>query len=375
MNRRRSSWRSLTTTRIYQKRKRFYLFAATEIVNPRTGKAAKWHSLCRIEDGEERARQLAKEIQQYNRTGSGGDMPHYLGQYRVAMLRQRETDKPKEPPRIKLWENGSKELCRVIDKIAEAFNDFNVNQVLPVDVASFVDQWEGRRAAQVYLSRLSDFFKWSARKGLRADNPCSLVRVDKPKTRDRYITDSEYHRIRDALLIGKDGRKTASGEMVQCYIDLCYLLYQRTTEVRLLRWDQVREEGIYFKPTKTEASSGAKVLVPMTKALHKVLEHARQLGSVKGLYVIHTLQAKPYTTHGVGTAWERACERAGVENATLKDIRAKALTDAKRLGYSMEQIMVGAAHTDADTTSGYIKRRETPVSEVRLELPHRTDRD
>lgn len=139
-------------------------------------------------------------------------------------------------------------------------DDFNVNQVLPVDVASFVDQWEGRRAAQVYLSRLSDFFKWSARKGLRADNPCSLVRVDKPKARDCYITDSEYHRIRDALLTGKDGRKTASGEMVQCYIDLCYLLYQRTTEVRLLRWDQVREEGIYFKPTKTEASSGAKVL-------------------------------------------------------------------------------------------------------------------
>src|SRR5260363_329830 len=47
-----------------------------------------------------------------------------------------------------------------------------------------------------------------------------------PKARDRYNTVAEYHRIRDALLIGADGRPTSSGAMVQCYIDLCYLLYQ-----------------------------------------------------------------------------------------------------------------------------------------------------
>src|SRR5260364_178005 len=74
MNRRRSSWRSLSTTRIYQKRKRFYLFSAEEMVNPKTGKAARWHSLCSLEEGEDRARQIAKEIQRYNTVTESGDI-------------------------------------------------------------------------------------------------------------------------------------------------------------------------------------------------------------------------------------------------------------------------------------------------------------
>jgi hypothetical protein len=75
MNRRRINRRSLSTTRIYQKRKRFYLFSAEEVVDPKTGKAAKWHSLCRLEEGEECARQIAKEIQPFNANAAGGSMP------------------------------------------------------------------------------------------------------------------------------------------------------------------------------------------------------------------------------------------------------------------------------------------------------------
>jgi hypothetical protein len=82
--------------------------------------------------------------------------------------------------------------------------------------------------------------------------------------------------------------------------------------------------------------------------------------------ICHTYPAsQTYATDGVGTAWERACERAGVENATLGDILAKARADTRRLGYRMEQIMIGAAHTDADTASGYtlsVVKRQYPKS-------------
>jgi hypothetical protein len=36
----------------------------------------------------------------------------------------------------------------------------------------------------------------------------------------------------------------------------------------------------------------------------------------------------------------RAAKRAGVKGVTLKDIRPKAATDAKKQGYSIEQIQV-----------------------------------
>ncbi len=371
MNRRRISQVSLSTTRIYQKYKRFYFFSAQEIVNPKTGKIAKWHNLCHIEEGEELARQIAKEIKQFNDTANDkrGNMPGYLAEYLKIALKKRGASKPEDIMRLKLWEQGNKELGRMIGKISDAFSAFDVNQVLPQDVAKFVDQWIGRRTAQVYLSCLSVFFRWCARRGLRADNPCTLVDLEKPQTRDRYITDEEYHRIRDALLIGEDGRPTPSGPMIQCYVDLCYLLYQRTTEVRLLQWEQIKPEGIYFKPTKTERSSAAKVLVPMTDALKEILERVRKLNMMKGTYVIQTRNGHPYTTSGIGSAWERACKRAGMENTTLKDLRPKAITDGNHSGYSIEQLMVGAAHTDTEMTKNYIKRYETPVSEVRLDLP------
>lgn len=369
MNRPRKKERALTTTRIYQRFNKYCYFSAEAVVNPKTGKVAKWHSLCAVNEGETRARQLALEIQQYNSGSHEGSLPYYLSQYEIKQLQKREKSKPTEHARIVTWERGNKNLSIIIRKIKEGFADFNVDQVLASDVANFVDQWEGRRMAQVYLSRMSDFFVWCARKNLRQDNPCALVKVDAPMKNDRYITNEEYHKIIAGLMTGKDGKPTPSGPMVLCYIQLCYLLYQRTTEVRLLKWDQIQPDGIFFKPTKTERSTAATVLIPMTDAISAVLSRAKALGAVKGMYVIHKRDGKPYDAHGLNTAWDRACERAGVEKATLKQLRAKALTDAKKAGYSIEQLMVGAAHGDKSTTDGYIKRRETPISEVLMALP------
>jgi integrase len=197
------------------------------------------------------------------------------------------------------------------------------------------------------------------------------VRAKKPKSRDRYVSNAEFNAIRDALLIGDDGKPTRSGQMVQCYVDLSYLLAQRGTDVRLLRWSEVAADGIRIKPSKTANSSGVKVLLPLTESVKAVLERARNLSTVKSLYVIHTLAGRPYSASGLCTLWVRACVRAGIANATLKDLRAKALTDAKQMGYTKEQLQITATHSDLKTTEIYIKSRETPVSEVVLKLPQK----
>jgi len=368
--RKRHDNKNLSHSRIYVRGKRFYFFSADAIQNPTTGKCQKWHSLCPVAEGELRARELVNEITKLNTQGSGrGDFVTYIETYRLGVIKKREKDKPTDAARLKMFAEASKEITRKCKILAEAFGDFDVVQIMPVDVAKFLDQWEGQRSAQVYRSRLSDFFAWACRKGLRNDNPCREVKVDKPASRSRYIEHAEFHAIRNALLIGKDGKRTPSGEMMQCYVDLCYLLYQRTTEVRLLKWSDIGDGFIKFKPTKTEKSSGANVNVPISPAVQSVLERAKAIGRIKSMYVIHSLDGKPYATRGVGTAWVRACERAGIVNATLKDLRAKALTDAKKAGYTMEQLSVAAAHTDAGMTETYIKRREVASSEVLMALP------
>ena len=47
----------------------------------------------------------------------------------------------------------------------------------------------------------------------------------------------------------------------------------------------------------------------------------------------------------------------------------KALTDAKKAVFSLQQIKTGAVHTDEMQTDQYIKRREIPASEVVLTMP------
>lgn len=68
-------------------------------------------------------------------------------------------------------------------------------------------------------------------------------------------------------------------------------------------------------------------------------------------------------------SFKRACDRAGVAGVTLKDIRAKAATDAKERGYKDTQIQIALAHTDLESTEHYIRRRQLPVSEGTMELP------
>ncbi|MBE5528420.1 hypothetical protein A9J41_13000 [Laribacter hongkongensis] len=379
MSRPRQTNKGLTLSRIYIKGKRFYLFAQEPLVSPSDGKAKKWHSLCLASEGENAARMAAQRILDHNRSeGSEGNFPRHFRQYMAAYLKERDKKKPKEPARIKIHESANKDLLYCSAVVEAAFTEFDVDQVRPVDIADFVDQWDGRRMGQVYHSRLSDFYQWACRRGLVTVNPVREVKVKKPKKRTRYITHDEYMAIRKGLRTGKNNRQNPSGLMIQCYVDLCYLMYQRTTEIRLLKWADVTPDGILFTPTKTEHSSGAKVFVPMTPEIWEILQTARTAwsagrtipdGQVRSPYVICNSSGQPYTAHGIGTAWTRACERAGVEDATLKDLRAKAMTDAKAIGYTLTQISVGGGHTDESMTDGYIKRRETPVSEVRLKLP------
>lgn len=269
-----------------------------------------------------------------------------------------------------------KEVARMGDTIRDAFEDFHVGQVQARDCLIFLNQWalDGKlRTAQRYRATMGKFFRWAIVQGYRQDNPVEPISLKSPPGRDRYITDAEFLAIR-AKLLGNDDHKAASGETMQIFVDLLYLTGQRGTDIRMLRWSQIDETAglIRFQPTKTRKSSSAKVNVPITPAIAEALARARQLVMAKARispYVIHNLEGNPYTAHGVGTAWERARKRAGIVDATLKDLRAKHATDAKAAGYSETEIQDALAHEDMGTTRIYIKQRMARQSKVALTLP------
>lgn len=368
--RRRKSRRSLTESRIYQKNNRLYLFAATPLVNPVTKKAAKWHSLCRVDEGEARARQLAQEIIAYNTGGAKlGNLASHITAYMEREIKKRDKETPRDPLKLRMHEAGNRDRRWRAKVIADGLGAHDVDTIEPHELADFLDQWEGQKMAVVLRGDLNNFFKRAVRLGLRQDNPVLNLTVEKPEKRKVLISDAQFHAIREALLIGKDGKRTPSGQMVQCYIDLCYMIFQRTTEIRLLRKDAIRDGMIHFTPTKTEKLTGTSVAVPITPAIQEVLNRAKRCYKVTSMYVIHRSDGKPFQATGLRSAWDRAGERAGVEGLTLKDIRSMAITRAKKLGHDLKSLAVAAAHSDEKTTQGYIREEDVPISTVVLPLP------
>lgn len=337
-----------------------------------------WVRLCRVDEGQRRMlARLAAEIGDFEAHAGKGDMAPLISEY------------------VRLHKGQHKEKAwPAYGKYAgEAFGDAFVVQIAPADVATFLrDTWAGKLHMQrVMRSFMSGFFDWCISKRLIAVNPCREVKLKKPKPRTVYIPDAHFHAIRAKLLSyvrkTKAGQeivtKVPAGDMMQVAVDLCYLTMQRSTDIRLLRWKPDQAVGgaswvdwdakvIHFVPTKTEDSTGEAVDWPITPEIEKVLRRAQAIGKVKSsMYVIHSMEGQPYEANALLTAWKRAAKRAGLldQKYTIKDIRAKAMTDAERAGYSLEQIQVGGTHADPKTTEIYLKARTVPVSEVLLSLP------
>lgn len=99
------------------------------------------------------------------------------------------------------------------------------------------------------------------------------------------------------------------------------------------------------------------------------MDAARALGTVKSVFVFHTLKGQPFTGSAIKSAWRRARERAGVTDAWFRDLRPKALSDAKRQGLSLEKVRDVAGHTSVSMTEGYMRGFEVKEANLKLTLP------
>jgi integrase len=268
-----------------------------------------------------------------------------------------------------------KEYMRMADITAKSFSEFDVEQVRPMHIAAFVDDnFSGKpNAANKYKALLSLVFSFAVRKGLCDHNPCRDVHGMPEPKRQRYITDEELARVRAAALLGNDNKPTPSGQMIVCLIDLAVITGQRIGDLLAVKWSDICEEGVMFKPRKTAKSTGIIVPVRMTPQLQNTLERARNFGNVKGMNIIHSIKGCPYTYFGAQTAWKRAitrararyeeeCEKTSMvpdkallQNMHFHDLRRKSLTDAKRQGKDPQKL---AGHADPKMTARYLENVE-----------------
>jgi len=229
--------------------------------------------------------------------------------------------------------------------LRDVFAEFQPDQVLPRHIAAIkVDLSATPNMANRVLSFARQVFAFGLEWGEVDSNPAVGIKRHNERKRARYITDDEYRAI-----------YAHAPERLQVVMDLLYLTGQRVNDVLALKWSAVSEAGIAFQPSKTAASTGARLVVKASPALAQALARCNGRG-----YLIEGRWGSRVDYRSVVEQWRAACERAGVADAQLRDLRAKSLTDAKAQGLDPTAL---AAHHSPAMTARYIRRRETPVVE------------
>lgn len=253
--------------------------------------------------------------------------------------------------------------------ISQAFVEFRASEVRAPDAMEFLKAFQDKpRTYNAYRSMLRELMRFAEEKGLRepGTNPVDALRTAAVKARSRYITDSELRRIKVAALRSKGqraGQVNPAGQTVCAVIDMAYLTGQRISDVLALQWVHAVKDGIWFMPAKTEGSTGAQVLIEWTPRLRELMARIKGFKHRHITHVFATQDGQPYNYEAMKSAWRRALDRAGVKDAHIHDLRAKALTDVDRLhGIAAAQRM--GAHSTQSQTADYVRHKQAIRSQA-----------
>lgn len=242
----------------------------------------------------------------------------------------------------KLSAQSLAQYSRFRDRIIEAFAEFSPVQVRAKHISGFLEfYYPETTTANGAITVLRGIFDKGVKIGVCDFNPARQIQGVRQEDRDRYITDAEFMAIR-----------SEAKPYLQLIIDMCYLTGQRIGDVLHIKQADITAEGIYFKQSKTKK----RLLVESSTALTEIVTEARRLNKVAGLYLFTKTATHPHRYGTVRLHWVDACEKAGVEDARLHDLRAKAITDADAEGLDAQKL---AGHATAAMTEKYLRLRRT----------------
>ncbi len=232
---------------------------------------------------------------------------------------------------------------RQASMLREAFSEFRLDDVRPKHIAEYLDQRDAKVAANREIALLSTIYTHAMRWGWTDTNPCDGVVRNPEKPRDRYITDEELEKLRQA-----------ASDQFRCIIDLAYLTAMRRGDILRLTLADVHPDGLHVVHQKTKK----RLVYEQTPRLTALIDQIRRLRRrVRTLFLFATRDGQPYSESGFESIWRRLVGRAGLVDVHFHDIRAKALTDAKRHG-GLDYAQALGGHESRDTTEGYVKARE-----------------
>jgi len=242
-------------------------------------------------------------------------------------------------------ENTQKQYDLAARKLAHIFQEFAPQQVLPKHIAQMRRELAATpNMVNRMLSVLRMVFDYAVEEQLVDSNPCVGIKRLAEAKRDRLLSPREYEAI-----------YAVAPPRLQVVMDLLRLTGQRVTDVLCIRYADLSDEGIAFKQQKT----GAKLVVRWSPELRETAERARLLdNNIRALTLLHGRGGKPVDYRSTHDQWVRACAKAQVEDADLRDLRPMAATTAKLQGVDPTALL---GHTSPAMTKRYLRDKEIPL--------------
>jgi len=232
-------------------------------------------------------------------------------------------------------------------KLKEMLAEFAPHQVKPKDVAMVkVGLADTPNMANRVISVLRLVFNYAVEQQLVDSNPAIGIQRHAEAKRKRLVSKEEFQAI-----------YTKAGQRLQVVMDLLYLTGQRVVDVLQIKYSDLREDGVYFEQAKTDA----RLIVEWTPELRAVVERAKTLhGNVRALTLLHNRRGKAPDYSTVKIQWDVARKAAGVEDATMRDLRAMSGTATNKQGKNATALL---GHTSPAMTVRYLRDKEIPVVE------------
>lgn len=227
------------------------------------------------------------------------------------------------------------------------FVQFAPEQVQGKHVAQFkLSMADKPNMANRCLSLLRQVFSYALEQERVANNPAIGIKRHKEAKRTRLIGIDEYVAI-----------YAKAGPRLQVIMDLLIRTGERINDVLKIHRTDLLPDGIRFVQQKT----GAKRVVPWKPELRQVTDRAKLLnGNIRALTLLCNRRGKPPDYSTVKIQWNKACAAAGVEDATIHDLRAVAATWAKKQGLNATELL---GHSSPAQTERYLRDREEVLAE------------
>ncbi len=236
---------------------------------------------------------------------------------------------------------------RYAANLKPVFGSMRLSAVKAKHIAKYLYK-SGNTQANREMSFLSSVFDSALRWSWVSEyNPCRQVRRNPEKKRSRLVTDKELQ-----MLFEK------APPHIAAMVELVLLTALRKTDVLKIKLEDLRKEGLYVKVSKTgrvrtyKWSPGLRAAIKRAKAL------PRRVGAVN---LFTNKAGEQYTISGFDSVWQAFKRRAGLD-FTFHDLRARALTDAKKKG-GRDYAQLLADHASGDTTEIYLRGREVQTVE------------